>query len=468
LSFRLFTYRNVEALLLAFVGAIAVLGFVMAAAALQVRAQAEPLAALPGALAPPLAAGVTFALLHLLLRLRQTAVEQIAMPVVGLLLAIGLIMIYRLRGPEGAWQQLLRGFFPGAALMALVIARPRLVERLRRWAIPVSLVGLALPIATAVFGVVDETGARLALKLGPLPAIQTSEIIKAALLIFLAWYIERQGEAAEGRARPVLGWLRLPSVRYFIPGALFAAMGTLALVQMSDFGAVLILAGLFIGMLYAGFETRIFIAVAAIGVGLALLSGVILAFTWEVPTIIQYRFLAFRDPWSEAMIFADGQPTGITISQGPGYQIQQAIYATIAGGITGRGLGFGSPEYIPLAHSDFIFAAILEELGAVTGIAILVLFALLILRIFRTAALLPSGQVFERLLLVGIGIHFFTQVFVMVGGTLNLMPMTGVTIPFLSQGGMALLVNMAEVGIVLALAQRVEAEGPDRRAGGSR
>lgn len=346
--------------------------------------------------------------------------------------------------------------------MALVIARPRLVERLRRWAIPVSLIGLALPIATAIFGVVDETGARLALKLGPLPAIQTSEIIKVALLIFLAWYIEGQGEEAEGRARPVFGWLRLPNVRYFIPGALFAAMGTLALVQMSDFGAVLILGGLFIGMLYAGFDTRIFITITAIGVGLALLSGVILAFTWEVPTIIQYRFLAYRDPWSEAMIVVDGQPTGITISQGPGYQIQQAIYATIAGGITGRGLGFGSPEYIPLAHSDFIFAAILEELGAVTGIAMLVLFAVLILRIFRIAALLPTGQVFERLLLVGIGIHFFTQVFVMVGGTLNLMPMTGVTIPFVSQGGMALLVNMAELGIVLALAQRVEAERPGR------
>lgn len=156
------------------------------------------------------------------------------------------------------------------------------------------------------------------------------------------------------------------------------------------------------------------------------------------------------------MVMLDGQSTGITISQGPGYQIQQSIYAVIAGGLTGRGLGFGTPTYVPLAHSDFIFSAILEELGAVTGFAVLFLFAVLLLRILRVAVLLPGGQVFERLLLTGIAIHLFTQVFVMVGGTLNLLPMTGVTIPFLSLGGVALLVNLVEIGIVLSLTQRLE------------
>lgn len=451
-------HRNTEALLFVLVILIAVLGFVMVAAALQVRQQEEPLSAFPAALLPPVLFGLTLVSVHMLVRLRHNGLEQIILPIVALLLAVGLIMIYRLGGPQGVWQQLTRGFLPGIILLSLLIVRPNLIEHMRRWAIPISLFGLALPIATALFGVVDETGARLALKIGPLPAIQTSEIIKVALLIFLAWYIDRQGRMVEGRARPIFGWLRLPAVRYFIPGALFVATATLALVQMSDFGAVLILGGLFIAMLYAGFETRVFATVAAAGLGLALIVGLILAATWDVPAVIQYRFLAYRDPWSEAMVFADGQPTGITISQGPGYQIQQAIYATIAGGITGQGLGFGSPEYIPLAHSDFIFAAILEELGAAIGIAVLMLFAVLILRILRIAALLPAGQVFERLLLVGIAVHIFMQVFVMVSGTLNLLPMTGVTIPFLSQGGVALMVNLAEIGVVIALAQRLEVE----------
>lgn len=451
-------WRGMEALLLVIVTAIALLGFILLAVGMQVQLKQSPLATLPAALLPPLLVGAFFAAIHILLRLRRVALEPILLPVVELLLTVGLLMIWRLRGPDGVWQQLLRGFIPGMLVIAILILRPQWIERVRRWAIPISIFGLALPIATALFGVVDETGARLALKLGPLPAIQASEIIKVVLVIFLAWYIEREGREAAGRARPLFGWLRLPAVRYLIPGTLFVGLATLALVAMSDFGAVLILGTIFIGMLYAGFETRIFAAIAAMGLVMALLVGLVLSQTWQVPTVIRYRFLAFQDPWSSQQIELNGKPTGVTISEGPGYQIQQSVYALIAGGVTGTGLGFGSPEYVPLAQSDFIFAAVLEEMGAVVGIAVLILFAILLLRIFRIAMLLPSQQVFERLLLTGIGIHLFTQVFVMVGGTLNLLPLTGVTIPFLSLGGVALLVNLAEIGVALALAQRLEVE----------
>jgi cell division protein FtsW (lipid II flippase) len=156
------------------------------------------------------------------------------------------------------------------------------------------------------------------------------------------------------------------------------------------------------------------------------------------------------------MIIVNGASTGIRISEGPGYQIQQAIYAVIAGGITGTGIGQGSPYFIPLAHSDFIFAAIVEEFGAVIGVALLFIFAVLLMRLLRIVYVLPQGQVFERLLLVGIGVHLFTQVFIMVGGTLNMLPMTGVTIPFISQGGVALLVNLTQIGMALAIAYRAE------------
>jgi cell division protein FtsW (lipid II flippase) len=450
------SYRQSEALLLVFSSLIAVLGYLMAAAAVQVRQGIDPLLSLPPALIPPLLVIAGMVSLHIFMRARRVEIEQLILPIVGILLAIGMAMIFRLRGAEGAWQQILRGYLPGLVLASAFILRPQLVELVRRWTLPISVFGLMLPFATALFGVVDETGARLALKIGPLPAIQTSEMIKIALVIFLAWFIDREGEQVEGRARLILGWLRMPAIRHFIPGVLFVSMATLALVQMSDFGAVLILGFLFVTMLYAGFETRLFATIAGIGLILAVLVGLVLAFTWEIPTVIQHRFIAFVDPWSTAEIVIDGRPTGITIAEGPGYQIQQAIYAIIAGGLTGTGLGFGSPGYIPLASSDFIFAAIIEELGAATGIVILVLFIILLLRILRVAMRLPRGQVFERLLLIGIGIHLFTQVFVMVGGTLNIIPLTGVTIPFLSQGGAALMINMMEIGIVLAIAQRLE------------
>ncbi|MEW5956897.1 MAG: FtsW/RodA/SpoVE family cell cycle protein, partial [Chloroflexota bacterium] len=253
---------------------------------------------------------------------------------------------------------------------------------------------------------------------------------------------------------------RLPGLRYFIPGLLFVSLATLALVKMSDFGAILILGCLFVAMLYVGFQIRIFLTVAAIGLGLSLLVGLVLAFIWDMPDVIHYRIAAFLNPWSTEPLLSGGQATGLTVAEGPGYQIQQAIYALIAGGLTGTGLGFGLPTNIPLAHSDFIFAAILEELGAVVGLALLGFYTLLLLRILRVAMMLPPGQVFERLLVVGISMHLFTQVVAMVGGTLNLLPLTGVTLPFLSQGGVALLVNLTEIGLVLAIAQRLE--GPAR------
>jgi cell division protein FtsW (lipid II flippase) len=448
--------RQTEALLLLVIFFAAGLGFLLTSLGSAIR-YGQPLlmTALP-ALVPPILFALLFGGLHTVLRGRQAKMEQLLLPVVALLSAIGLVMIWRLRGGSGVYQQLLRGFVPGAAVIGAFILRPQWVERIRRWTLPVSLLGLGLSLATAFFGAVDETGARLALKIGPLPAIQTSEILKLALIIFLADYIAREGEKAQARGRPVLGWLRLPAVRYFAPGLLFVAMATLALVQMSDFGAALILGGIFVGMLYAGFETRVFATVAAIGLGLALMVGIVLWFTWRIPTVMQLRFIAFVNPWSTAELIVNGRHLGITIAQGPGYQIQQALYAIIAGGLGGTGLGFGSPEYIPLAQSDFIFAAILEEMGAVVGFAVLALFAILLFRLLRLAVLLPREQTFERMLLTGIALHLFIQVFIMVGGTLNLLPVTGVTIPFLSEGGMALAINLAEVGIALALARRLE------------
>ena len=448
--------RTTEAVLLVFVFLAGVLGFGLLAIGLQVAQGQNPLTGLPTAVVPPLVIGAIAFGLHACMRQRQTQVEQLILPVVALLLTIGLLMIWRLRGPAGAWQQISRGLVPGAALVAAFILKPNLLERTRRWALPIIALGVLLPILTAMFGEVDETGARLALKLGPLPAIQPTEVIKLTLIIFLAWYIDRQGRRVEGRARPFLGWLRLPGLHNFLPGILVVSLATLALVQMSDFGAVLVLGVIFIGMVFAGFETRIFLTISIIGLCLAIIAGLVLSFAWDVPNVIRLRFLAYQDPWSKEMIVLDGQPTGITISEGPGYQIQQSINAIVAGGLSGTGLGFGKPDYVPLAYSDFIFAAIVEELGAVIGLAVLFLFILLMLRITRVALLLPGSQVFERVLLMGICIHFFSQVFIMVGGTLNLLPLTGITVPFLSLGGMALIVNLIEIGIVLSAAQRLE------------
>ncbi len=434
-------------LLLIFI--LAGVGFVSVAVAGAFRAGIDPNPLIRPALLPVLVIVLAFGALHVILSVRKVALDQAILPVTALLFVIGATEVWRLRGAEGIQQQLVRGLIPGVIIAAALILWGSLVERARRWAVFIGLGGLLLLFLTGVFGVQDETGARLSLKLGPLPAVQTSELIKVALIFFLAWYIEREGRAAEGRGHSLL-FFRFPALRYILPAALFVAAATLALVAMSDFGAVLILGALFVAMLFAGFETRVFFTIAAAGLVMALAVGLVLSQVWHIPTTIQYRYLAFRNPWSTQLM-----PNGYTIAEGPGYQIQQAVYAVIAGGVTGTGLGLGSPTFVPLAQSDFILAAIMEEMGSAVGVAVLVLYAVLVLRIFRVVLLLPRVQVFERLMLIGIGVHFFTQAFVMAGGTLDLIPLTGVTMPFLSLGGVSLMVNLSEIGLVLAVMQRV-------------
>jgi cell division protein FtsW (lipid II flippase) len=446
--------RELEANLIIIVGLICLFGFAMATAVLRTTTETAETGWGGVIIVPGLVVGGLLFVHALLIRVAGKQ-EQFIWPITGLLVSIGLILIWRLRGPDAIWQQLIRGWIPGLVLIIILIARPTIIEQVRRrWAFYIGGFGLLLILLTAFLGAPDESGARLSLKIGPLPAIQTTEFVKLSLIIFLAWYIERVGEAAEGRAR-VFGWLRLPALKYFIPGLLFVFLATLALVKMSDYGAVPILAGLFAVMFYTGFQSRTFLTTALIGLGLSLIAGVFLALFWEPPATIQERVLAFRDPWSTEEVVINGQSTGITISEGPGYQTQQSIYAIIAGGISGTGLGYGTPYYVPLAHSDYIFAAVVEEMGMAVGLAILAFFAILFLRMLRLAVVLPSGHVFERLLIVGITVHLVFQIAIMIGGTINLIPPTGVTVPFLSQGGAALLVNLMEVGLVMALASRL-------------
>jgi cell division protein FtsW (lipid II flippase) len=450
---RLFV-RYIEIRLIIIVGLICLLGFAMVTAVLRTTTETAETGWAAVVIVPGLVAGGLFFVHALLIRVAGKQ-EQCIWPITGLLVTIGLVLIWRLRGPDAIWQQLTRGWIPGLILVTILIAKPAIIEQIRRrWAFYIGGFGLVLILLTAFLGTPDESGARLSLKIGPLPAIQTTEFVKLSLIIFLAWYIERVVEAAEGRAK-VFGWLRLPALKYFIPGLLFVFLATLALVKMSDYGAVPILAGLFVVMFYTGFQSRTFMTTALIGLALSIIVGVILAVAWEPPATIQERVLAFQDPWSEEEVVINGQSTGITISEGPGYQTQQSIYSIVAGGITGTGLGYGTPYYVPLAHSDYIFAAVVEELGMAIALAVLAFFAILFLRMLRLAVVLPNGHVFERLLVVGITVHLVFQIVIMIGGTINLIPPTGVTVPFLSQGGAALMVNLIEVGLVMALASRL-------------
>lgn len=450
-------YRPREGALLLIVTSVGLLGLGMAEITyLLVDLGENPFPAFLPALQPAIVLALFLSFCHLFLCWRRIEAEQVILPTVGLLLAIGFIMILRILTLDQLWRHLLLGLgLGGGSIVVFIIWPRRMIKLIRQWAFPISAVGLFLLLMTLLFGVKDESNAKLAIQIFGI-SFQTSEPMKVALIIFLARYIEQMGETIEGFTTLWFG-RRIPDLRYFIPILLFICVAMAFLYGMKDLGAVLILGFLFVFMLYVGFDTRVFLPVAMFGLtGFVSLVLFLAAIGVSIPPRVQGRLIGWWNPWSNKLVWHLG--TEVPVHEGPGYQLLQAIYATVAGGITGTGIGFGCVEKdcIVFAHSDLILAAVVEELGLIVMIPLLALFVILTWRILRLATMLSSSQVFERLLLVGIALHLFIQVFIIAGGTFSLIPLTGVTVPFLSHGGMALMVNLIGIGMVLAMTQQIE------------
>ncbi|MEG1441201.1 MAG: FtsW/RodA/SpoVE family cell cycle protein, partial [Oscillospiraceae bacterium] len=142
-----------------------------------------------------------------------------------------------------------------------------------------------------------------------------------------------------------------------------------------------------------------------------------------------------------------------------GYQITQSLFAIASGGYFGRGLGNGSPTYIPEVHSDFIFAAICEEMGVFGGAAVIILFFLIAYRCFKISIM--ATDEFDKAVCLGLTVMFALQTFIIVGGVIKLIPLTGITLPFVSYGGTSIVVNFASLGIIQAISAKQERRGGD-------
>jgi cell division protein FtsW (lipid II flippase) len=161
---------------------------------------------------------------------------------------------------------------------------------------------------------------------------------------------------------------------------------------------------------------------------------------------VSTRVEIWRDPWSRA--------------QETGYQLVQAMMALAGGGVMGTGIGFGAPIDIPAVHTDFVYAAVVEEIGMAGGAAILALYALLALRGFRIA--IAAQDPFDRLLAAGLTFALATQTLIIVGGVVRLIPLTGITLPFLSYGGSSMLVSAISVGLLMRISATTPANGAER------
>jgi cell division protein FtsW (lipid II flippase) len=293
--------------------------------------------------------------------------------------------------------------------------------------------GLVLLAATLLFGVNPSgVGATLWLKIPFVGRIyfQPSEILKLLLVTFLASYFADRGRMMALRTRnPTRGW-----IAFLAPLFLMWGFCMILLIWQRDLGAATLFFGVFTVLIFLATGDWRYVLGGAI---LLIIAGVIAYHAFDV---VELRVDTWLDPWSEA--------------DSRGFQIVQSLYAVAAGGVFGQGVGLGYPTYIPVVHSDFAFAAIAEEWGLVGAMAIVAAFALLAYRGMLIAG--RSKEAFHLYLAAGIAVLFSVQALLIMGGVTKLLPLTGVTLPFVSYGGSSLLVSCIMIGLLLNLSGRLD------------
>ena len=264
-------------------------------------------------------------------------------------------------------------------------------------------------MATLVFGSYLG-GAKNWIILGPI-TVQPSEFIKIPLAFFVASFYSRYNEVS-----------MKPFGRYYMNIVIYIFIGFLFL--QKDLGTALIFFGLMILSQFVYEKDRVLITLNIV----AMIFGSILAYFMFGH--VRVRVATWLDPWSDIDV--------------TGYQITQALFATASGGLFGTGIGLGHPDYVPVAESDFIFSAISEEMGIFMGLAVILLFMILVYRSFKIS--LIQQDKFLSILAFCIGVLFAFQTFIILGGVLKIIPLTGVTLPFISQGGSSMLSGFILLG----------------------
>lgn len=381
---------------------------------------------------------------HLLFVLAGRRTDQVLLPAVGMLGGIGLLLMQRL--PQTLITQVFFGtelflgqlqlFWLLLALTALAVLAlaVRSDAWLRTYKYTWAAAGIALLLLTFVFGS-DVNGARLTLSIGPLSG-QPSELLKVILVVFLAGYLsENRSLLAEESTR--IGPIRLPPLPYLAPMGAMVAIALSIVVVQRDLGAALLFFAVFLALLYVATGRPAYVLG---GTALFLVGSYVL---YNLFGHVQTRVDNWLDP------FAD--------PQGAGYQAVQALYAFARGGLLGVGLGAGLPTIggrlpIPAVHTDYPLAALGEELGLIGLLAILGLYLVVVQRGLRIAA--AAQDDFRSILAAGLALVVGIQAFIIAAGNLKIIPLTGITLPFISYGGSSLLANALVVGLLLAISDR--------------
>ncbi|MEV0582691.1 FtsW/RodA/SpoVE family cell cycle protein [Nonomuraea sp. NPDC050310] len=374
--------------------------------------------------------------------------DPLILPLVTLVNGLGLVMIYRLSESDSKTGELsnpttqLMWTFVGVALFSLTLIFLRDHRVLQRLTYTMGAAGLFLLISPLIPGLGQEiNGARIWIGIPGLGSIQPAEFAKLALVIFFAGYLVAKRDVLALAGRRLL-FIDLPRVRDLGPILILWGISIGILVMQKDLGSSLLLFGAFIAMLYIATQRSSWVIIGILlFVGGAVLAG-------SIFNHVQQRFEVFLDPENPALFDKIG---------GSG-QLMEGLFGMSYGGILGTGLGQGHPDLIPLAFSDFIFAATGEELGLTGLMALLMIYALIVERGLRTS--LSARDPFTKLLAGGLSFILAWQVFIIVGGVTNLIPLTGLVTPFMSQGGSALLANWILIALLVRMSDAARRPPP--------
>ncbi len=347
--------------------------------------------------------------------------DPFILPIIALLNGWGLLMIYRLSTAFGLRQTI----WMTVAIIGMLVALrlKNLLPTLRRYKYVWLITGLILTLLTFVIGTYPGgDGPGLWLNLGSV-YVQPSELLKFLLIVYLAAYLADTFQA------------HLHLVQLLTPTLILITAAVLVLVAQRDLGTATLFILLYTIVIYLASGKRRILMISFFLMVAALVAGFI------VFDVIQLRIEAWLNPWLD--------------SRDRSYQIVQSLIAIANGGIFGRGIGLGSPGVVPVAHSDFIFTAILEEFGVAGGIALVCVLSLFTVRGLTIALRAPNQ--YQRFLAAGLTSFITTQSILIMGGTIRLLPLTGVTLPFLSYGGTSLVVSMASALLLLIISNQTEA-----------
>lgn len=431
------TRRNVEAVLIALAIGVALGSYALVGLGVDGRLP-------PGMLGYGSGLALLSGAVHLVLRWRARYADPVLLPIATAINGLGLVVIHRLDLAENrpftsslAFRQLIWTAVGVAAAVLLLIAirDHRMLSRYTYTAMALGLVLLLLPLLPVIGANIN--GARLWIRLGPL-SFQPGELAKILLTVFFAGYLVTARDSLSLVGRKFLG-LKLPRARDLGPILLawLASLGVLVFER--DLGTSLLFFGLFVAMLYIATERTSWVVI-----GMALFAGGAVT-AWALFSHVQVRVDIWLHPF-------DPDVTDRS------FQLIQGLYGMASGGLLGTGLGAGRPDIVPFAESDFIVAAIGEELGLTGLFALLVLYALLVERGLRTAIGVRDGL--GKLLAAGLAFSLALQCFVVIGGVTRVIPLTGLTTPFLAYGGSSLLANWMIVALLLRISDSARRPAP--------